>query len=75
MNIKTLKDIYDKSKMSYISDEAEQVVDELRDAVKEHLKQLQQDIHNDNFTFNWERDYAIGKIEFIKHFFNLEDEY
>ncbi len=97
--LKTLKDIYDTSKMSYISDEASEVVDDLRDAAREWINLFQKDLakqiedmtnyccsNSKEELYDWcKRDIKdlrhenaifkiYGKIELLKHFFNLEDE-
>lgn len=38
---KTLKDIYDVSKQSYVSDEAEEVVEDLRNMIKEWIEHIE----------------------------------
>lgn len=74
--MKTLKDIYDYSKMSYISDEADEVVNDLKDAAREWLKEAE---YADLPGVSWDdTDRALAFNEgaewFIIKFFNLEDE-
>ena len=77
--LKTLRDVYNKFNQSYISDEAEEVVEELRKVAREHLRYLDDlqsgripNTTNAGSELSW---YWIdGQMNFIRHFFNLEGE-
>jgi len=84
MKLKTLKDIYDKSKMCYISDEADETVDNIRKSAREWVKHLKDNyfeiykkrtISDSIFLNGYPNDEEIsGAIAILKHFFNLEDD-
>lgn len=76
--LKTLKNIYNYDNISYVSDEAEQVVNDLREMIKEWIKHLESDEKKFIRKFKrekkqWNKEYEEGGHREYSH--NLASEW
>lgn len=68
--LKTLKDIYNYDNMSYVSDEAEQIINDLHKMAKEWIKFLEKE------SYKTYTEYPRGhfQAEILREIFNIGDE-